>query len=163
MELDGDFFVRHIEIGGGNSGSHHEEVNYYDLASSFSTSPLPVSAITSCSNSGYGTLAVWYDGQEVKTKLRTSFGQWKPGKPNSIANTNPLSYEIYPNPVVNDLMVGNVKNGKYTVTNLVGQTMLQGTLSSGNNTVQMSQLSSGTYIFTIQEGNDVYRIKIVKQ
>src|SRR5690606_7870381 len=73
LEFDGDFYVRSIEITGGNSSAHHEEVNYYDLASSFSTSTLPVSAITSCSNSGYGTFSIWYDGQEVKTKLRTTF------------------------------------------------------------------------------------------
>jgi hypothetical protein len=160
---DGDFYSIGSQPDGAALVGEYLEANYYDLASSFSTSTLPALAIATSSNSGENFFGVWYDGDVVKYKTRTANNEWKPGKPNSIANTNTLSYEIYPNPVVNDLMVGNVKNGKYTVTNLVGQTMLQGTLSGGNNTVQMSQLSSGTYIFTIQEGNDVYRIKIVKQ
>src|SRR5690606_17353994 len=108
MEDDGDFYTMGIEVTAPGTQGDYPEVNYYDLATAFGTGSLPVLAIATASNSGYGNFAVWYDGAEVKRKLRLDLGHWKPGKSTAVGNISTSMFSVYPNPVVNDLSVTNI-------------------------------------------------------
>lgn len=159
---DGDFISVQTTADGG--GLHDlKEVNYDDLASSFSTSSLPISAIATASNTGYGHTAVWYDGDEVKIKLNTVNSEWKPGKTTSVENINGVDHYIYPNPINNYLKVGNIQEADYSITDMTGRIVLNGTVTNTNNTISTESLSAGTYVLTIIENDKPYNIKIVKQ
>lgn len=160
---DGDFVSVAVRPDGSSLNGDFKEVNYYDLSNGFNTSTLPVSAIATCSNTGYGLFAVWYDGDIVNSKFTITSGNWKPGKPSDVEEINGVTCYAYPNPVTNVLKVGNVTNASYMVTSMLGQTLLNGTLSKGNNTIATDKLPAGNYILTITEDNKPYRIKIVKQ
>jgi len=73
-------------------------------------------------------------------------------------------YKAYPNPMKDDLLY--VKNNDfenistYTVTNLVGQPFLSGTLD--NNPIDFSNLSSGTYLLVLTNGTNRVVKKIIK-
>tara|TARA_R110001592_G_scaffold296377_1_gene566777 strand:- start:26 stop:511 length:486 start_codon:yes stop_codon:yes gene_type:complete len=73
-------------------------------------------------------------------------------------------YKVYPNPIKGDLLY--VKNNDlenistFTITNLVGQPFLNGTLT--NNPIDFSSLSSGTYLLTLTNGKSRVVKKIIK-
>lgn len=76
----------------------------------------------------------------------------------------PVSFEIYPNPVVgNELNVATIRNEVvYIITNLSGQNVAQGDVQA-NRKVDVSQLNEGIYMIQLSSGGkSVYR-KFVKE
>lgn len=75
------------------------------------------------------------------------------------------SLTAFPNPTLNTLNVNG--NGlvdlDYTITNMAGQIISNGTFRSDKNTIDTSILSQGLYILNVQDGNNVITTKkIVK-
>lgn len=74
------------------------------------------------------------------------------------------SYKVYPNPVKNDLLYVKSNDSKlesnYTISNLVGQTFLSGTVS--NRPIDVSSLRSGTYLLVLSNGENRVTKKIIK-
>ncbi len=109
----------------------------------------------------YGDNSIYYVGVP-KNEVGTAIGMKE--------NENALSMNIYPNPSKDftylDLNIAKASNVTVTVTNLVGQQVIQknfGQLSSGNRNlaIAVSQLNSGIYFFTVQAGNERITKKII--
>ena len=58
-------------------------------------------------------------------------------------------FEVYPNPTNGIIYVLSDNYGEYRITNLMGQTMIIGTISSENQQIDISSLSEGIYFITI--------------
>ena len=89
-----------------------------------------------------GTLVFKYgdkDCDEVYEQLHLSLGE---------ATTN--SFSLYPNPTDGQLSITTASGGEYRITNLTGQTLLQGRLNSGNTSIDVSGLGKGMYFMTIE-------------
>ncbi|HNW88412.1 MAG TPA: T9SS type A sorting domain-containing protein [Bacteroidales bacterium] len=85
-------------------------------------------------------------------------------------NDNTVSMNIYPNPSNDfsyiDLNLASASKVNVTITNLVGQEVFNkayGQLSSGNHklTVNVSNLNSGIYFFTVQSGSERITKKMI--
>jgi len=70
---------------------------------------------------------------------------------------------VYPNPAHNQLTVAfsniKAKDAIYQVYNLMGQTVLSGTLKTTTSKIDLSSLSAGMYMLSVQAGNARYTEK----
>lgn len=79
------------------------------------------------------------DCDEVYEQLHLSLSE---------ATTN--SFSLYPNPTDGQLSITAASGGEYRITNLMGQTLLQGRLNSGSTSIDVSGLCKGMYFMTIE-------------
>lgn len=72
----------------------------------------------------------------------------------AVNTTDINSITMYPNPTnSNNLFftLGNLSEAKVTITNILGQNALTTTINSSKNSLDISNLSNGTYLVTIQD------------
>jgi len=99
------------------------------------------------SNDGTGTFGI----SAYDTSLST----------NSFDNA---SFKAYPNPVKNLLNLSYTENmSDITVFNLLGQQVLSKKVNATESQIDMSTLTSGTYLVKVYVGNQVKTLKVVKQ
>ena len=68
-----------------------------------------------------------------------------------LQNINPHNFSIYPNPATNSIYINNPnqKQTSITITDLLGNTIIQANLIKTNESIDISKLSNGIYIITI--------------
>ncbi|MNX55911.1 hypothetical protein D3C86_866870 [compost metagenome] len=99
------------------------------------------------SNDGTGTFGI----SAYDTSLST----------NSFDNA---SFKAYPNPVRNLLNLSYTENmSDIAVFNLLGQQVLSKKVNATESQIDMSTLTSGTYLVKVYVGNQVKTLKVVKQ
>ena len=82
----------------------------------------------------------------------------------AINTFNSSVFNVYPNPVkdiINLSSDNNISNIK--VYNLIGQEVITKLINSNQSQIDMSNLTSGTYILKISSDNEIKTIKIIKQ
>ena len=89
------------------------------------------------------------------------------GDPNAIEDEDYMDISFYPNPatyIVNIVFSENVELN-YTIVSVDGKTVAQGQTFSGNNTVDISSLNSGLYMFIMKKSNNIVvkQYKLMKQ
>ena len=78
------------------------------------------------------------------------------GSYNIIAGINDAvstSFMMYPNPASDKLIVENAQAGRYVVMNVSGQVVLAGQIVSGQNEINIDNMSNGLYIINIVNAN----------
>lgn len=72
-------------------------------------------------------------------------------------------FVLYPNPVLNTLSIRRTDDfeATYSITNLIGQTLLTGKLT--NNQINVSSLSKGVYLISISDEEETSVKKFIKQ
>jgi len=79
-------------------------------------------------------------------------------------NFNASSFKFYPNPVKDILNLSYMQNiTSVTVYNLLGQKVFENTLNANSTQVDMSHLSSGSYLVKVTANNQTKTIKIIKE
>jgi hypothetical protein len=74
------------------------------------------------------------------------------------------TFKVYPNPVKDVLHIDYTLDiSSVSVYNLLGQEVLRSDINSNNGELNMTNLSSGTYLVKIMSGNLVKTMKIIKQ
>lgn len=171
---NGDYYINPEDIAGGTvTTSNYWEVNYInELNQPFGTNTEPCIALTHCSNTGYSTLAVWYDGTSLPTNgsimykhdLTSTPYAFKTGT-TSVGNLNAESatYTAYPNPSKGTVSIQGVKKAGYTVTDLMGKIVKNGSINATDNTIELSSLASGSYLINITENNKTHSMKIIRE
>ncbi|OYU96851.1 MAG: hypothetical protein CFE21_00765 [Bacteroidetes bacterium B1(2017)] len=85
----------------------------------------------------------------------------------NISNLPGLS--VYPNPVHNELVICCLENGtlptNVSITDMLGRVVAEPSKNLNGNSIELStqNLAPGTYIICIQKGNDLSRMKFVKE
>lgn len=77
-----------------------------------------------------------------------------------------LHFALYPNPVTTQINISfpkNAQNAELSLYNILGEKILQTKISTLNNSVDVSALSSGMYIATITSNNKTTSYKIIKE
>ncbi|MFO7790951.1 MAG: choice-of-anchor J domain-containing protein, partial [Bacteroidales bacterium] len=67
---------------------------------------------------------------------------------------------VFPNPANNTVYVENAENAEINILNMLGQKVASQTATSSRETVNISDLSNGTYIIRIEDGNEVITQKL---
>ena len=76
------------------------------------------------------------------------------------------NFALYPNPVTTQISISfpkNAENADFTLYNVLGKKILQTKITTLNNSVDVSGLSSGMYIASITSNNKTTSYKIIKQ
>jgi hypothetical protein len=85
---------------------------------------------------------------------------------NSIADTNPISLSVFPNPTAGRLTIdaSNFKDSFHIeVYNLLGELVFQDrSLQSAETVLNLASLSQGNYLLILHNENSLYKKKIVK-
>ena len=71
-----------------------------------------------------------------------------------------LGFTVYPNPAVNEIYVNNknsVKGARILIQNSLGKIMYSEVLTSGSNSVNLSQYAAGVYFYEIYNNNGTER------
>jgi hypothetical protein len=84
-------------------------------------------------------------------------------KPNGVQDQLPDGFEIYPNPVQNELTIKITEEVHISIYNSTGQMILSRQMKAGLNTVSLSGVSDGIYLLNIRLGDKVYMKQIVKE
>ena len=77
-----------------------------------------------------------------------------------IAETNAIDFNVYPNPAQNEMNVGNVQ-GLVSVADMSGKVLLM--QKANNETIDISALSSGTYLVSIDHNGKSGKQLLIKQ
>lgn len=84
-----------------------------------------------------------------------------------LSTANPAlstKFKVYPNPATSvvNISVNDVDSYNVSVTDLSGKTVINKSLSGVENTLDISDLATGTYFFTLSSGNNKEVVKILK-
>jgi hypothetical protein len=80
----------------------------------------------------------------------------------SVADFNANKISIFPNPASTGITFKNIKiDTEISVFNMLGQAVATKTLSSSNNTLDVSALATGTYFIKVKDSNKV--LKFIKE
>ena len=82
---------------------------------------------------------------------------------NGLDEPTGIPFAIYPNPTHNVLVVETQclasQPNEYRITNLMGQTLLTGTLTSETQQIDVSGLPQGMYFITVGEGTRKFVVR----
>ncbi len=81
----------------------------------------------------------------------------------AVAVENPINLAIYPNPAKDNLYIRSSQPADYSIINLLGQTLQSGHLTRMMNNLDVSELHAGVYFITVTNGNDIQKVKFVKE
>jgi hypothetical protein len=70
-------------------------------------------------------------------------------------------FSVYPNPVVDKLYIETAKNSSIKLVNIIGQTMLEQTISIGRNEISISHLPQGVYELIVNANGQISNQKII--
>jgi hypothetical protein len=73
-----------------------------------------------------------------------------------------MEWAVYPNPVTDILNLVGLTNGTFTLSDLEGRLLLTGRVGTGNSTMDLDELSSGTYLLTIESKGKVSTQRVTK-
>jgi chitodextrinase len=92
------------------------------------------------------------------------YGEFILGGTSSVRNPESQLIRIYPNPADREFRLDVPGEGyTLTITDLAGQAVVSATsLSMGLQQIDISNLSSGVYMISLQNGNEFYRSKLIK-
>ena len=74
-----------------------------------------------------------------------------------------VDFSVYPNPVNNILNVSVQKEASFKLITINGQVNKQGQLQTGENTLNVSNLSNGLYFLQVKTPKSISTKKIIKQ
>lgn len=146
------------------------EVNTNTLSSSARPAPF---AVSTSSNNGSGFGAAWYNNKVSCTgcpvshyigwKQFSAFNiQYEPASGIESIEGNTLT--TLPNPAAEYVKINGLeKETEYKALDLQGKLVLQGSISTNQNTINISQLPAGTYIFHVGSGEETTVLKLIKK
>lgn len=74
-------------------------------------------------------------------------------------------FEIYPNPVENQLNIKTTQNGVYNIEiiNSLGETIIKTELNEAKSSINVESLTNGIYFIKIENNNNLQTIKFIKE
>jgi hypothetical protein len=79
----------------------------------------------------------------------------------SIEQPNEFDFDVYPNPVPDYLNVKSEPGATYKLTNMLGNSLYEGTLYKRNNILDVSDCTSGVYYLEVRKDNSTNVVKIL--
>jgi hypothetical protein len=80
-----------------------------------------------------------------------------------IENNNSSQMNVYPNPVQNELNIGNITTEfDYTLTNMDGKIIQSGKVSPSNSIIDLTNRANGTYIVQLKNTQSAFTYRVIK-
>jgi hypothetical protein len=107
-------------------------------------------------------VATWNEGGDTDFFIAKFATQ--PCQPLSSESFEETNIAIYPNPVQNIFTVPVKENTKYQLYTITGVLVKEGSVTTAENTISISELSSGCYVLKLQsESNKIETVKVIKE
>ncbi|MBP6128029.1 T9SS type A sorting domain-containing protein [Flavobacterium sp.] len=107
-------------------------------------------------------VATWNEGGDTDFFIAKFATQ--PCQPLSSESFEETNIAIYPNPVQNIFTVPVKENTKYQLYTITGVLVIEGSVTTAENTISISELSSGCYVLKLQsESNKIETVKVIKE
>jgi hypothetical protein len=107
-------------------------------------------------------VATWNEGGDTDFFIAKFATQ--PCQPLSSESFEETNIAIYPNPVQNIFTVPVKENTKYQLYNITGVLVKEGSVTTAENTISISELSSGCFVLKLQsESNKIETVKVIKE
>jgi hypothetical protein len=74
---------------------------------------------------------------------------------------NDILFKMYPNPAANDVALQSTDGGAYAIINLMGQSLMEGTITSAQTHINTSSLVPGVYFVELRSGENTAAKKLV--
>ena len=126
---------------------------------------------SACNSVGYNSFSAWaypdgLGGYNVRYKTAPYIYAYRQASPVSTNLTT--GWQVYPNPTNNYLTIDNPAGASalasFTITDVLGQTVLNGSLAPGSNGIYLSLLKPGLYsLQTHRDDGAGYSALIIKQ
>ncbi len=88
------------------------------------------------------------------------FNEFGCGELLAVGDVNTTTFEMYPNPATDRLMLVSQEAATFEVVNGLGQSVLKGSLNAGENAIPLT-LKTGVYFVTVQAGKTTNNQKLV--
>lgn len=112
-------------------------------------------------NSSYGVLFKNGEAIEIDPDCTTIYALAVSSAPNALQEKEKVSWEVYPNPAKDNVVVNNIEATKVQVYNILGQSVRT---FSNTNRINVGDLLEGIYLLRITDGKgNVYLERIVKE
>ena len=118
-------------------------------------------AVSTSTNVGARLLTSWSGNGRVWYKYNSNTASYKTNGVEEMPRNE--QYALYPNPATTMLNIAGAKNATYTITDMMGRTLLTGNIDDKNETIHINRLSAGLYVAAIKEGEVTTLIKFTKQ
>jgi hypothetical protein len=106
--------------------------------------------------------ATWNEGGDTDFFIAKFATQ--PCQPLSSESFEETNIAIYPNPVQNIFTVPVKENTKYQLYTITGVLVKEGSVTTAENTISISELSSGCYVLKLlSESNKIESVKVIKE
>lgn len=105
-----------------------------------------------------------YDGNEWESFAANTFdGIGGHTATLSVENVNTISFSMYPNPVTgNTVFFKTQQESTVTIYSILGKRVLQSTIDSAKNKIDISQLTKGIYLVKVFSKNQITIKKLIK-
>lgn len=169
---NGDFFANYVQITSPFNALRNsvdvDEVNFEDLNAGFAYLAAPIQNpkfdADVSRNSGYDLFSVYYDGLRIfyKTTGGTNY-TFKPTEIGAINIATGASIGLYPNPATDVLNVSGADGKDYSILDITGKQVANGTFAGTKADVNINNLAAGSYIMHINTADGAEDLKFVKQ
>jgi hypothetical protein len=107
-------------------------------------------------------VATWNEGGDTDFFIAKFASQ--PCQPLNSESFEETNIAIYPNPVQNIFTVPVKENTKYQLYTITGVLVKEGSVTTAENTISISELSSGCYVLKLlSESNKIETVKVIKE
>ncbi len=80
-----------------------------------------------------------------------------------IESNNLSQMNVYPNPVQNELNIGNITSVfDFTLTNMDGKIIQSGQVSPSNSTIDLTSVANGTYLIQLKNTQNAFTYRVIK-
>lgn len=157
------YLTQTVDYASSNTVNPNDYYQVNSAASAYSGGKSPF-ALSSSSNWGEKLLTVWFENARVYAKLTGDNLSYRPGAPTGIKDVSlSNSYQVYPNPASNNIMVTSNKKGQMnqvSIYNILGSKVYSSTVTNDKLNIDVSGLASGTYSLIISGKNGSFSKKI---
>jgi hypothetical protein len=114
-------------------------------------------------NGGYYGKPVFYVSLSVADDDTIHFSEWK--ESSAVRQIENLVSNIYPNPATTQLTVdlNNAGNTNMSIYNMLGQVVMEATLTEMSNKVNIADLSQGMYVVKVIQNGKTHTVKLSKK
>lgn len=80
-----------------------------------------------------------------------------------LEGNNLSQMNVYPNPVQNELNIGNITSSfEFTLTNMDGKIIQSGQVSPSNSTIDLTNVANGTYLVQLKNTQNAFTFRVIK-
>jgi len=118
-------------------------------------------AVSTATNNGSRLLTAWSGNGRVWYKYNGNTASYKTNSVEDMPRNE--QYALYPNPATKNINIAGAENATYTIADVTGRILMEGTIDSKNTTIYTEALASGMYVASVTEKGVTTLLKFTRK